>query len=146
LQREVQLYEGYTEQEYALHDGIDYIPRQAYDTRLNRGFIAMHPSSITPKVVPLDTQGPLWADFETPGLISSDFFRQHTLVHDPLPDEEIEIKTAAISLNWKDIGVAAGKIDMNYYSSEFAGTVTKCSSGVTPFKPGDQVYAHLDEV
>ena len=48
--------------------------------------------------------------------------------------------TAAIGLDWKNLAVSAGRLDIYYFSSEFSGTVTAVGSSVQKFQPGDRVY------
>ncbi|KAF2180125.1 hypothetical protein K469DRAFT_640404, partial [Zopfia rhizophila CBS 207.26] len=128
------------ERELALHSGIPHISRLILDHDLNERYRLLH--SLTPKVteIPLHNQRPMMVDFETPGLLSSLYFKEDTSFRNPLPHDYIEVRTAAIGLNWKDIAVSAGQLDMNACSSECTGTVTAVGSSVQGLRPGDRVY------
>jgi hypothetical protein len=77
------------------------------------------------------------ADFETPGLLSSLYFKKDSTFLAPLDDDFIEVKTSAIGLNWKDVAVSAGRIDMNFFSSEWSDVITRCGNKVSKFCPGN---------
>jgi NADPH:quinone reductase-like Zn-dependent oxidoreductase len=133
-QQEAQIYLGTGELEYAIHDGVGYIPRQVFDDGLNARFRAINTPSTELVDVRMDEQEPAVVDFGTPGLIGSAHFKRDDLVVDPLKDDWIEIKVAAIGLTEKDIGADDGLTDV-------AGIVIKCGAGVSCFRPGNRVYA-----
>jgi acyl transferase domain-containing protein/NADPH:quinone reductase-like Zn-dependent oxidoreductase len=134
VRQETQVYHGTAELEYAVHDGIGYIPRQLFDDGLNTRFRAINNASAEPSDLQLEEHEPAVVDFGTPGLISSAYFKQDDLAPKPLQEEWIEIKTVAIGLNEKDVNGDDGLTDM-------AGIVTKCGTTVTRFQPGDRVFA-----
>ena len=129
--------------ELAWHSGCLWVNRvvpepalQGYTERL------ITPVNHGAKLLPLDTQGPVRADFETPGILSSLYFRPYTeLLQQPLPDDWIEVKVTAAGLNWKDVALCTGRFDANNLSSEYAGIVTGVGAGaVNRFAAGDAVY------
>ncbi|KAF1950441.1 ketoacyl-synt-domain-containing protein [Byssothecium circinans] len=134
VRQEAKVAQGIAELEYAIHDGVGYIPRQLFDDALNKRFRAINTPSTEPVDVHLEEQEPAVVDFITPGLISSAHFKRDDTILGPLEDDYIEIKTAAIGLTEKDVGGDDGLTDV-------AGTVLKCGSTVTNFKPGDRVFS-----
>jgi NADPH:quinone reductase-like Zn-dependent oxidoreductase/NADP-dependent 3-hydroxy acid dehydrogenase YdfG/acyl carrier protein len=145
VERETLLHEGDWELECALHLGVEYIPRLVYDSGLSYRHQRANPS--TPLIVDalISSQGPAVLDFAIPGLLSSAYFKPNTSIRNPLLDDWIEIKTAAISLNWKDLSMASGRVtsrmDWNAFNCECSGTVVACGTSVTALQPGDRVYA-----
>ncbi|KAH7135959.1 hypothetical protein B0J11DRAFT_611808 [Dendryphion nanum] len=142
IHREERFRNGDPELELALHDGIVYIPRLIYDSDMNDRFKAINDSSNEVDLVelPIHFETPMAIDFSTPGLLTSAYFKRDDSVDQPLLDDYVEIKTAAIGLNWKDIASSTGRNDVSEYSCEAAGTIVACGSGVSKFKPGDRVY------
>ncbi|KAF2686244.1 hypothetical protein K458DRAFT_441826 [Lentithecium fluviatile CBS 122367] len=92
------------------------------------------------QLVPLDSQGPVRAAFEVPGILSSLYFRPYTELQEPLPYDWIVVKVAAVGLNWKDLGLSSGRFDANNLSSEYAGTITELGPNVVGLAVGDRVY------
>ncbi|KAI1814451.1 KR domain-containing protein [Poronia punctata] len=88
----------------------------------------------------LGDEQPFRADFETPGILSSLYFKPYAELWQPLPPGWIDIRTVAVGLNWKDVGLASGRFDGSNLSSEYMGIVTAIGSGVTKFSVGDPVY------
>ncbi|PGH27503.1 hypothetical protein AJ80_00744 [Polytolypa hystricis UAMH7299] len=91
-------------------------------------------------MLPLDSQGPVRADFETHGILSLLYFRPYTDLCQPLPQVWVEVKVAAVDLNWKDLGLSSGRFDANILSSKYTGVIVKVSSNITSFTVGRRVY------
>ncbi|ROT40784.1 hypothetical protein SODALDRAFT_396446 [Sodiomyces alkalinus F11] len=131
------------DREFSWHNGCLWVSRLVPDGRLaeDHNLLCMPPSRAEP--LPLDSQGPVRAAFETPGILTSLYFRPYTELWQPLPGDWIEVKVAAVGLNWKDLGIAAGRFDANNLSSEYAGVVTRLGSAVAEegrLSVGDRVY------
>ncbi|KAF1961727.1 hypothetical protein CC80DRAFT_531559 [Byssothecium circinans] len=145
IEREMRLYSGNTDVELALDGDAVYIPRLLYDSGLSARFRALNSHSPSTAMVPIHSQGRVAVEFAVPGLTSSLYFKPDQTVEGPLPDGWIEIKTAALGLNWKDLIMASGRatsgMDMNSCTGECAGTVVACGPGVTRFQPGDRVFS-----
>jgi NADPH:quinone reductase-like Zn-dependent oxidoreductase len=141
VKREARIHNGDLDRELAVKDGIVYIDRLAFDQSLNDRYRDMHEASEEPTSHAISEHGPIIADFSKPGLISSLYFKPDESALDPLPDDYIEIKTAAMGLNWKDLAVCTGRNDMNTFSQECSGTILRCGSSVQDFRKGDRVYA-----
>ena len=129
--------------EFAWHSGCLQIGRMVPDAAL-QGYAErfITPATHGTKMLPFDTQGPVCAAFETPGMLSSLYFRPYTeLLQQPLPQDWIEVKVAAVGLNWKDVALCTGRFDANNLSSEYAGIVTHVGAdAATQFAVGDSVY------
>lgn len=92
--------------------------------------------------LPLQGLGPVRAMFETPGILSSIYFRAYNELLQPIPADYIDVKVDAVGLNWKDLGLSSGRFDANgsNLSSEYAGVIIKVGSNVTGLSVGDRVY------
>ncbi|KAI2818138.1 hypothetical protein CBS115989_5450 [Aspergillus niger] len=89
---------------------------------------------------PLSSLGPVRAAFETPGILTSLYFRPYTELLQPLPRDYIDVKVDAVGLNWKDLGLCSGRFDANNLSNEYCGVVTQVGADVTRLSIGDRVY------
>ncbi|KAI0102813.1 hypothetical protein GGR51DRAFT_550282 [Nemania sp. FL0031] len=90
---------------------------------------------------PLDSQGPIRAAFSTPGILSSLYFQPYTELLQPIPPNYIDVKVAAVGINWKDLAISSGRFDANNLSSEYSGIVTAVGvQAVDMFSVGDRVY------
>ncbi|KAF2969636.1 hypothetical protein GQX73_g3893 [Xylaria multiplex] len=83
---------------------------------------------------------PVRADFETPGVLSSLYFKPYKALWRPLPPDWIDIKVVAVGLNWKDVGLTSGRFDGSNLSSEYTGIIIAIGSIVTDLAVGDNVY------
>ncbi|KAJ5247894.1 hypothetical protein N7468_002877 [Penicillium chermesinum] len=92
------------------------------------------------KLMPLGNVRPIRADFKTPGVLTSLYFRPYTELLQPLPRDWIEVRVQAIGLNWKDLGLCSGRFDQNNLSNEYVGVVSCIGSAVANVKVGDRVY------
>ncbi|KAI3316712.1 hypothetical protein HD806DRAFT_552023 [Xylariaceae sp. AK1471] len=128
------------DREFAWKDGCIWTSRVMPDAQLSDQLDALSMPPNRAKPLPLDSQGPIRASFETPGILSSLYFRPYTELWGHLLDDWIEVKVAAVGLNWKDLGISSGRFDANNLSSEYSGVITKVGSGVERFAVGDRVY------
>lgn len=134
--------ESNEDREYAWHSGCLWISRLVPEAAL-QGYAERIPTPAThgAELLPLDSQGPVRAAFETPGILSSLYFTPYTDLLKPLPQDWIEVRVAAVGLNWKDLGLTTGRFDGANLSSEYAGVVTSVGAGAAHrFAVGDLVY------
>ncbi|KAI0382393.1 hypothetical protein F5Y04DRAFT_45601 [Hypomontagnella monticulosa] len=127
------------DREFVWQDGSLCVSRLVPDG----GFHSQHgidSQSVKTEQLPLDSQGAVRAAFETPGVLSSLYFKAYQELWQPLPADYIDVKVAAVGLNSKDIEHWSGRSDANNLSSEYTGTITAVGSAVTDLKVGDRVY------
>ncbi|KAF2473021.1 polyketide synthase [Lindgomyces ingoldianus] len=125
--------------EYRVLGGVIHLSRLIPDCEFNERWLESQTSS-DPKFLPIEDQPPLGVSFQTPGILSSICFEEDKAFWKPLKDDQIEIRTVAVGLNWKDLAVSAGRLDLDNFSSECAGIVTKLGKSVRAFQVGDRVY------
>ncbi|KAK8072648.1 hypothetical protein PG996_005996 [Apiospora saccharicola] len=131
------------DRELAWQDGCMWVSRVVPDA----GLAPYADSNKTPSssgydMVSLGKLGPVRAAFETPGVLSSLYFRAYTEMLRPIPADHIEVRVRAMGLNWKDLGLSSGRshADGSNLSSEYAGTVTRVGADVDSVAVGDRVY------
>lgn len=132
-----------TDSEFVWQDGCLWVSRVVPDAELGEYADTIKtPSHQGLEVLPIDSQGPVRAAFETAGILHSLYFRSYTELLQPLPDDHIEVKIAAVGLNARDVAVATGRTNNSgsSLSSEYAGVVNKVGAGVKHLSPGDQVF------
>ncbi|CAI7630711.1 unnamed protein product [Penicillium discolor] len=126
--------------EFVWQDECLWVSRLVPDTGLKDQLELAEMPPARAKPLCFGRHGPVRADFETPGLLTSLYFKPYEDMWKPLPDDWLEIKVAAVGLNWKDLAISAGRFDMNSLSSEYSGTVHRVGSAVTNVSVGDRVY------
>ncbi|KAI1467861.1 uncharacterized protein F4812DRAFT_471220 [Daldinia caldariorum] len=132
--------------EYVWQDGCLWVSRAVPDDTLHsyaeilpRNNPERHGDDLS--LHPLESQGPICAAFSKPGLLSSLYFKPYAELSDPIPSNYIDVKVAAVGVNWKDLAVSSGRFDANNLSSEYAGTVTAVGTDAADlFRVGDRVY------
>ncbi|KAM3427266.1 hypothetical protein NHJ13734_009044 [Beauveria thailandica] len=131
---------AFEDREFSWHNGCGWVSRLVPDAQLaQQQRLGAFPAS-TAEMLPIDSQGAVRAAFETPGILTSLYFRPYTELLRALPHDYIEVKVAAVGLNWKDLGIAAGTFDANNLSAEYSGIITKVGASVKNFAVGDAVY------
>lgn len=131
-----------TDAEFVWQDGCLWVSRVVPDTELGEYAETIRtPSHQGLEVLPIDSQGPVRAAFETAGILHSLYFRSYKELLQPLPDDHVEVRIAAVGLNARDVVVATGRSNTagSSLSSEYAGMVTKVGAGVKHLAPGDRV-------
>lgn len=129
--------------EFVWQDGCMWTSRVVPDPELGAYTEPVKtPAYIGAELKLIDSQGPICVDFETPGVIASLYFRPYTEMLQPLPADYIDVKVAAVGVNWVDLALASGRFDTasNSLSSEYSGVITRTGSGVVGFSVGDRVY------
>ncbi|KAI0487101.1 polyketide synthase [Xylaria cf. heliscus] len=74
------------------------------------------------------------------GLLDTVYFDDDPMHITALADTEVEFRTMAVGVNFKDLAVMLGKIDEKPIGLEAAGIVTRVGAGVTRFKEGDRIF------
>ncbi|KAH8699450.1 hypothetical protein GQ44DRAFT_786335 [Phaeosphaeriaceae sp. PMI808] len=124
--------------EFMVTDGILHISRLIPDKVLNERSSQRKNAGL--ELLPIGDQAPLTTDFTTPGILSSLYFKEDKSFWQPLCDHQVEVRICAVGVNWKDLAVSAGRLDLDSFSSECAGTITKLGKRVTAFQVGDRVF------
>ncbi|KAI8296086.1 Prosolanapyrone synthase [Colletotrichum sp. SAR 10_98] len=133
--------DSFEDREFDWHSGRLWVSRLTPEPELD-GYsdVFVTPTTRGAKILPFDGQGPVRAAFETPGILTSLYFRPDTeLRRQPLARDWIEVKVAAVGLNWKDLVLCTGRFDGNNLSSEYSGVVTAAGAD-SGFVTGDRVY------
>lgn len=145
VDKEMGLHEGRNndeseDREFVWQQGCMWVSRVVPDLDLADEWDLMRMPASRAHQLPLHSQGPVRVDFETPGILSSLYFKPYRELWTPLLRDHIELKVVAVGLNWKDLSISAGRYDANHFSSEYTGVVTKVGSAVGGFSIGDRVY------
>ncbi|KAI1662756.1 hypothetical protein F4813DRAFT_9557 [Daldinia decipiens] len=137
---------GMNDCEYVWQDGCLWVSRAVPDDTF-RPYAETSPDESggqhneTLSLQPLDSQGPIRAAFSKPGLLSSLYFRPYKELLSPIQSNYMDVKVAAVGLNWKDLAVSSGRFDAENLSSEYAGIVTAVGTDAASlFCVGDRVY------
>ncbi|KAH9430658.1 hypothetical protein MCOR02_007994 [Pyricularia oryzae] len=126
---------------YRVVDGLLTIPRLTEATAVTKHILQAPCTATVPTPFTASSPDPLRLQIEQIGLLSSlRFTRDDALYATPLDDLEVEFKTMATAVNFKDLAVMLGKIQPTPFGLEAAGVVTRVGAGVTRFRPGDHVF------
>lgn len=131
------------DREFVWQEGCLWVSRLVPDGPLAEAHALRSMPADRAELLPLHSQGPVRAAFKTPGILTSLYFRPYAELWQPLPSDWIEVKVAAVGLNWKDLGVSAGRFDANNLSSEYSGVIAQVGSAVAGegrLAVGDRVY------
>lgn len=125
------------ESEYMEIDGILSIPRLVRREELSRELHARSmPQRSSHKAI--RDAPPLSLIVGSPGLLETLHFVEDKDFFRPLMQGEVEVRTEAIGLNFKDCLAAFAQISSAGLGSECAGTITRVGTGVD-LMPGDRV-------
>lgn len=128
------------EREFVWQQGCMWVSRLVPDVKLADQCDLVKMPASRAELAPLGGQGPVRADFEKPGILTSLYFKPYRELWAPILPGELEVKVAAVGLNWKDLGTTTGRFDAHNLSHEYSGVVTKLGSAVEGFSVGDRVY------
>ncbi len=81
---------------------------------------------------------PMCLTIGAPGLLDTLHFVEDDVAAAPLGDDEVEIRTCAVGMNFKDCLIALGQVSGKRLGLECAGVVTRVGSSVDGFQPGDR--------
>lgn len=130
-------YSDEIEPEYVEIDGVLNIPRITQSTGLSQ---ELHVKSMPQQsnLKSVADAPPLSLTIGSPGLLDTLHFVEDKAFIEPLGDDEVEIRTEAIGMNFKDCLVALGQISGSNFGLECAGVVTRVARA-DEFVPGDRV-------
>jgi len=117
--------------------GQIHVPRvvPAYQARkeLNKRWVKERKQSIAVKDAP-----PLTLAIGSVGFLDTLHFREEETLSCALADDEVEVETKSVAMNFKDCLVAMGQVPSNILGQDCAGVVLRAGPA-TPFKAGDRV-------
>lgn len=125
---------------YIFHNGVTYVSRLLPDMKLERKFKIQTKLREHTEEKQLEMLAPIKLSFTKPGLLRSMVFKEDASMSQPLPADWIELRTAAMGLNMKDLAVATGQFDANNFSYEACGTITPVGASIQHLVPGDRMY------
>lgn len=128
------------DREFVWQQGCMWVSRLVPDVKLADQCDLIKMPASRAELAPLGSQGPVRADFEKPGILTSLYFKPYRELWKPILPGELEVKVAAVGLNWKDLGTTTGRWDAHNLSHEYSGVVTALGSAVEGFSVGDRVY------
>ncbi|KAK2003329.1 mycocerosic acid synthase [Colletotrichum falcatum] len=131
---------GPYETAYKVFNGSIAVPRLVEASAVTRHIKQIPNDTISEVAFGADPSRPLRLQIQHVGLLSSLRFTDDHLYDTPLEASEVEFRTMATAVNFKDLAVMLGKIQETPVGLEAAGIVTRVGSGVTRFKPGDRVF------
>ncbi|TDZ33845.1 Reducing polyketide synthase FUB1 [Colletotrichum spinosum] len=132
---------GHIETSYKVVDGLVTVPRLVEASAVTKHISQASNDDDTSDVAfGADPSRPLRLQIQTVGLLGSLRFASDHLHPTPLQDLEVEFRTMATAVNFKDLAVMLGKIQETPVGLEAAGIVTRVGAGVTRFRPGDGVF------
>ncbi|KAI0973631.1 polyketide synthase [Xylaria arbuscula] len=130
------------DREFVWQHGCLWVSRLVPDAQLHDQLELFDSPPNRAETTPWDPQGNLRAAFETPGVLTSLYFKPYEETWRPLPDDWIQVKVVAAGLNWKDLLACTGRFDVNNLSSEYSRIVCRVGSQVTTVAVGDRVYGY----
>ena len=133
--------DGEIDKEYSVREGYLCVPRIHENTEVNQD--AFHgPSKVTQQKF-AQSNRVLKMQLRTIGALDSFYFADHT---NAVADDEVKIQVKAVGLNFRDIMVTLGQlnIDPSDLGLECSGVVAEIGSNVTGLAVGDRVCAVAD--
>ncbi|KAL2833622.1 polyketide synthase [Aspergillus pseudoustus] len=137
--------------EYAVRGGLVMVPRLRYDDSASEEVSTSTQASLSQQpeaeLQPFRAAGrDIRMYVQIPGSLDSMVFKDNTDKHEEaLPDGFIEIKAEVFGVNFRDVMVALGQLEVTNMGFECAGTVTRVgASAAAHFQPGDRVAALTD--
>ena len=127
--------------EYVEIDGMLHVGRLVHAGSLNQEVATIK----LPQQTQTQTFGgdlPLRLEVGTPGLLNTLHFVEDKRVQVPLKPNDIEIRSKAVGLNFRDVLIALGRLNSNTLGGEFAGEVTRVGDECRKFKSGDRVVVY----
>jgi NADPH:quinone reductase-like Zn-dependent oxidoreductase len=130
--------------EYIERGGKLMVPRVMEDTKLSN-FVASRSGVRIPEDQPFYQPGrALRLEIGTPGLLDTLHFVDDTRTLERLPEDHVEIEVKASGVNFRDVMMSMGQIDVQRLGGECCGVVSAVGSAVSRLRVGDRVVAFVD--
>ena len=131
-----------TEDEFAIRNGLLFIPRVEVDDSLNKKL--PNREHRRPRLEPFKQERNLALKIEKVGLLDTLVFEDDDdTIQSHIGDDDVEIEVKASAMNFRDLAASIGIIDDYRLGDECSGIVTRTGSNVkeADFRPGDRVLA-----
>ena len=125
------------EPEYIEMDGALNIPRVVQNPTLSQEIFIRSLVQQSGKTE-LKLAPPLVLTIGSPGLLDTLHFVEDVRFATPIADDEVEIETRSIGMNFKDLLTALGQVPSSTFGLECAGVVTRVGRN-GDFVPGDRI-------
>jgi NADPH:quinone reductase-like Zn-dependent oxidoreductase/acyl transferase domain-containing protein len=133
--------EGPKETSYKVLDGVVNVVRTVENEAVTKHINKLSSAAEVAHVAfGADPTRSLRLQIQDIGLLDTLRFDDDLLHATALADTEVEFRTMAVGVNFKDLAIMLGKIDEKPIGLEAAGIVTRVGAGVTRFKEGDRVF------
>lgn len=92
------------------------------------------------ETVTFESQRPVVAAFETPGVLGSLYFTEDANSKIPLPSDHIQVNIITTGLDFDDLEIWSGRVDTFHDLMEYSGVTTELETSVCNLAVGDHVY------
>ena len=125
--------------EYVQRSGSTMIPRIVSHTTVNRKILSTNSQPMPEPQSFRQFARPLVMEIGTPGLLDTIHFVDDDRMTSALPDDQVEIEVKATGLNFKDVMMAMGQVEVEELGLECAGIVTSRGRSINHISIGDRV-------
>ncbi|PVH89083.1 putative polyketide synthase [Cadophora sp. DSE1049] len=133
---------GLLDVEYAEQGGFLLIPRVIEDKAMNE-FVASKKKSVVPEDGPIHQEGrDLCMEIGSPGLLDTIHFVDDPMMEGDLADDSVEIEVIAAGINFRDVMMAVGQIQIEPFGGECAGVISRIGKSVEGWDIGDRVVTY----
>ena len=118
-------------------NNVFHIPRVAQSTTVTQELLKRSRNRNS-SLVSFSDAPPLALTIDSVGMLETLHFEEDVAYSEPLAEDDVEIQTRAIGMNFKDYLIAMGQVTNAVVGQECAGIVTRVGSNAS-VKPGDRV-------
>ena len=126
--------------EYVERNGSLMIPRVIEDKEMNK---VVGNKQAVPEDRPFQEEGrELSIQIGTPGLLDTLHFVDDDMMTGELPDDSVEIEIKASGINFRDVMMAMGQINVEPFGGECSGVISAIGKSVEGWNIGDRVVTY----
>lgn len=129
------------ESEFRVKDGKLCISRAVTNESLNK-VIASRIVQKAPANTTLNFTQPTTLSIATPGKFDSLYFKEHSSFDPALGADEIEVQVHAVTLDRRDLTIAAGEAAGNAFGSACSGTIIRLGANVNDLRVGGKILGY----